>query len=176
MVPDRYAVIGHPVQHSLSPFIHGRFAAQCGQSLSYTLIDAGPESFESVARAFFADGGRGLNVTIPHKEAAARLADRLTPRATLAGAVNTLAVLDDGSLLGDNTDGSGLVTDLVENCGVAIRGRHILLLGAGGAARGIIAPLLEHGPAQLLVANRNPDRARELVGRFAALPVSSHRL
>jgi shikimate dehydrogenase len=163
---DSYAVIGHPVDHSLSPFIHATFAAQCGQALSYTTIDATPDEFEPAARAFFADGGKGLNVTIPHKEAAARLADRLTPRAAVAGAVNMLAVLGDGSLLGDNTDGSGLVTDLVKNRGIVLAGIRILVLGAGGAARGIIAPLLEHKPAQLLVANRTADRARELVTRF----------
>ena len=168
MNPDRYAVIGHPVQHSRSPFIHARFASQCAQSISYTTIDATPQEFEPVVRAFFAGGGRGLNVTLPHKEAAARLAGRLTPRAELAGAVNVLA-LDEGSLLGDNADGSGLVADLVDNHGIAISGRRLLVLGAGGAARGIIAPLLEHGPAELVIANRNLDRARELSQRFTGL-------
>jgi len=169
--PDRYAVIGHPVQHSRSPFIHARFAAQCGHALTYATIDATPGQFESVARGFFADGGKGLNVTLPHKEAAARLADTLTPRAGLAGAVNVLAVRNDGSLLGDNTDGSGLVSDLVRNHGIVLAGARILLLGAGGAARGIIAPLLEHNPAELVIVNRRRDRARELSARFAKLGV-----
>lgn len=169
MNPDRYAVIGHPVQHSRSPFIHARFAAQCDQSLVYTTIDATPGQFESAARGFFASGGKGLNVTLPHKEAAARLADTLTPRAKLAGAVNTLAVLGDGRLLGDNTDGSGLVADLVRNHGVVLAGARILLLGAGGAARGIIAPLLAHEPVEVMIVNRNPERARELARRFADL-------
>jgi shikimate dehydrogenase len=174
--PDCYAVIGHPVAHSLSPYIHARFAAQCGQGLTYSAIDAIPQEFESTARAFFADGGKGLNVTIPHKETAAGLADRLTPRAALAGAVNVLAVQDDGKLLGDNTDGSGLVADLVDNHGIGIGGRRVLVLGAGGATRGIIAPLLGHKPAQLLVANRTPGRASELVARFAASPADPHRV
>jgi shikimate dehydrogenase len=165
--PDRYAVIGHPVQHSRSPFIHAQFAAQTGQSVAYTTIDATPEQFAAVAHEFFASGGKGLNVTIPHKEAAARLADELTPRAQRAGAVNLLT-MRAGRLLGDNADGAGLVRDLA-NHQVEIGGRRILLLGAGGAARGVIAPLLELGPTELTIANRNVDRARELVQRFADL-------
>lgn len=165
--PDRYAVIGHPVHHSRSPFIHSRFATQCGQSISYTTIDATPEQFESAVRGFFAGGGKGLNVTIPHKEAAARLADELTPRAGRAGAVNTLAISGAGRLLGDNTDGSGLVRDLVHNHHVDIAGQNILLLGAGGAARGILAPLLELKPAGLTIVNRDATRAHELAARFA---------
>ncbi len=165
--PDRYAVIGHPVQHSRSPFIHAQFAAQTGQSVAYTTIDATPEQFAAVAHEFFASGGKGLNVTIPHKEAAARLADELTPRAQRAGAVNLLT-MRAGRLLGDNADGAGLVRDLA-NHQVEIGGRRILLLGAGGAARGVIAPLLELGPTELTIVNRNVDRARELVQRFADL-------
>jgi shikimate dehydrogenase len=167
--PDRYAVIGHPVQHSRSPFIHARFAAQTGQSISYATIDATPGRFEAAAREFFAAGGKGLNVTLPHKEAAVRLVDELTPRAQRAGAVNLVAVRKDGSLLGDNADGAGLVRDLVANHKVDIGGRRLLLLGAGGAARGVIEPLLELQPAALVIVNRNVDRARELQRRFADL-------
>ncbi len=164
--PDRYAVIGHPVSHSRSPFIHSRFAAQTGQALEYSTIDAAPADFARVVREFFAQGGRGLNVTVPHKEAAAHLAAALTPRARRAGAVNTLAARAEGGLLGDNTDGAGLARDLVHNHGVSIAGRRVLLLGAGGAARGVLAPLLGLKPSQLCIVNRNVQRARELVQAF----------
>lgn len=168
--PDRYAVIGHPVGHSRSPFIHARFAAQTGQSLTYTTIDATPDDFPTAVRRFFSAGGKGLNVTVPHKEAALRLVDELTPRAQRAGAVNTLAVRDgDQGLLGDNTDGAGLARDLLNNHRIMIAGRRVLLLGAGGAARGVLAPLLGLKPSDLTVVNRNIDRARELVERFRDL-------
>jgi shikimate dehydrogenase len=166
-VPDRYAVIGHPVSHSRSPFIHARFAAQTGHALTYTTLDAPPATFASVTRAFLAEGGKGLNVTIPHKEAAVALAEELTPRARRAGAVNTLALRKDGTLLGDNTDGAGLARDLVHNHGVSIAGRRVLLLGAGGAARGVLAPLLGLRPSQLSIVNRTVDRARTLVDAFS---------
>ena len=165
--PDRYAVIGHPVGHSRSPFIHARFAAQTGQNLRYTTIDARPEDFAAVVRDFFAQGGRGLNVTVPHKESAVQIADALTQRARRAGAVNTLALQQQGGLLGDNTDGAGLARDLVKNHGVNIAGRRVLLLGAGGAARGALAPLLGLRPSQLCIVNRNLMRARELVDAFS---------
>jgi len=168
MSADRYAVVGHPVAHSRSPFIHERFAHQTGQSMTYSRIDAAPAQFESVVKRFFAEGGKGLNVTLPQKQAAAILADELTPRARTAGAVNTLARQDDGRLLGDNTDGAGLARDLLNNLRVTIAGRRVLLLGAGGAARGVLAPLLGLKPAELTVANRTPDRARELAAGFAA--------
>ncbi|RYG85587.1 shikimate dehydrogenase [bacterium] len=164
---DRYAVIGHPVAHSRSPFIHERFAKQTSQSMSYARIEAGPAIFEKVVRHFFAQGGRGVNVTLPHKQTAAVLSDALTPRARVAGAVNTLALQPDGTLLGDNTDGPGLVRDLRVNLGIAIAGRRVLLLGAGGAARGVLAPLLGLQPAFLTLANRTPERARELAAAFA---------
>lgn len=166
-VPDRYAVIGHPVSHSRSPFIHSRFAAQTHQDLVYTTIDATPADFAPVVREFFAGGGKGLNVTVPHKEAAAQLVDKLTPRARRAGAVNTIALRRQGGLLGDNTDGAGLVRDLVHNHGINIAGRRVLLLGAGGAARGVIAPLLGLKPAQLCIVNRTVQRARDLVAAFS---------
>jgi shikimate dehydrogenase len=167
--PDRYAVIGHPVSHSRSPFIHARFAAQTGQLMAYTTIDAAPELFESTAHHFFAEGGMGLNVTVPHKEAALRLATELTPRARRAGAVNTLALRKGGNLLGDNTDGAGLARDLLNNHRISIAGRRVLLLGAGGAARGAIAPLLGLKPSEMTIVNRNVMRARELAGHFSDL-------
>jgi shikimate dehydrogenase len=165
--PDRYAVIGHPVSHSRSPFIHARFAAQTHQNLEYTTIDATPADFARTVREFFEQGGKGLNVTIPHKELAARLAAELAPRALRAGAVNTLAMRGDGSVLGDNTDGVGLARDLANNHRVGIAGRRVLLLGAGGAARGIIAPLLGLKPSQLTIVNRTVARAEELVREFS---------
>jgi shikimate dehydrogenase len=167
--PDRYAVIGHPVAHSRSPFIHGEFARATGQPLAYGRIDAPPERFAAGLRAFFAGGGRGLNVTVPHKEAAAALVDALTPRAARAGAVNTILARADGTLLGDNTDGAGLVTDLERNLGVALAGRRILILGAGGATRGVLAPLLARSPARLAIANRTAERAARLAAAFADL-------
>jgi shikimate dehydrogenase len=165
--PDRYAVIGHPVSHSRSPFIHGRFAAQTHQSMTYTTIDAGPGQFEAAVRRFFAEDGKGLNVTVPHKEAALGLTDELTPRASRAGAVNTLALRRGGRILGDNTDGAGLARDLLNNHRVTIAGRRVLLLGAGGAARGVIAPLLGLQPSEMTIVNRNVLRARELAERFS---------
>jgi shikimate dehydrogenase len=167
--PDRYAVIGHPVSHSRSPFIQGRFAAQTSQSMVYTTIDATPAAFETTVRAFFAEGGKGLNVTVPHKEAALQLADELTPRAQRAGAINVLALREGGRLLGDNTDGAGLARDLLNNHRVTIAGRRLLLLGAGGAARGALAPLLGLKPSELTIVNRNVLRARELAERFSDL-------
>jgi shikimate dehydrogenase len=172
--PDRYAVIGHPVGHSRSPFIHQRFAAQTGQSLEYTTIDAAPEEFVATVRAFFSNGGKGLNITVPHKEAALKLVDELTPRAQRAGAINTLALRKGGTatqigLLGDNTDGAGLARDLLNNHRIMIAGRRVLLLGAGGAARGALAPLLGLKPSELTIVNRNVLRAQELVERFRDL-------
>jgi shikimate dehydrogenase len=166
---DRYAVIGHPVAHSRSPFIHARFAEQTHQSLEYGTIDAAPGQFAATVQGFFAEGGKGLNVTIPHKEAACRLAAELTPRAQRAHAVNTLALSKSGLLLGDNTDGAGLARDLLNNQRVTIAGRRVLLLGAGGAARGVLAPLLGLRPSELTIVNRTPERAAELVAMFSDL-------
>ena len=166
---DRYAVIGHPVAHSRSPFIHSRFAEQTRQALEYTTIDADPEQFAEAVRSFFAHGGKGLNVTVPHKEAALQLAGDLTPRARRAQAVNTLAISKTDGLLGDNTDGAGLVRDLLNNQRITIAGRRLLLLGAGGAARGVLAPLLGLRPSELTVVNRNRQRAAELVALFSDL-------
>ena len=159
----RYGVVGHPVAHSRSPMIHARFAAATGQDLVYDRYDVAPADFEREVRAFFDGGGRGLNVTVPHKESAARFADELTARARAAGAVNTLAKLADGRILGDNTDGAGLVKDLAR-LGFEVTGKSVLILGAGGATRGILQPLRDQHPARLMVANRNAAKARELAG------------
>ena len=166
---DRYAVVGHPVAHSLSPFIHSLFARQTGQSMSYRLMDVAPEEFTRRVGAYFAEGGRGVNITVPHKTRALQLADELTERARQAGAVNTLAARPDGTLLGDNTDGAGLVQDLTHNLRLTIAGRRVLLLGAGGAARGVIAPLLAQRPQTIVIANRTAERAQALAASFAAL-------
>ena len=163
---DRYAVIGNPVAHSLSPRIHALFAAQTGEDVVYEAIQAPLDGFVATVRDFMAAGGRGANVTVPFKEEAHRLADRLSPRAEAAGAVNTLAFDADG-VFGDNTDGVGLIDDLRDNLGISLEGRRILLLGAGGAARGVLLPLLESGPATLTIANRTPGKARQLAAAFA---------
>lgn len=160
-VPDRYAVIGHPVEHSRSPDIHRLFAEQCGQAMQYTHLPAPIDGFERVAGAFFAAGGAGLNVTLPFKLAAFELADRLTGRARRAGAVNTLMAHADG-LIGDNTDGAGLVADLVDNLGVEIADRRLLILGAGGAVRGVVPNLLAAGAARITIANRSADKGHAI--------------
>ena len=164
---DRYAVIGHPIGHSRSPFIHREFARQTGEALEYVALDVEPDAFGERVGAFRAHGGRGLNVTVPLKEIAFRYADAPTARAQRAGAVNTLRFELGGGVLGDNTDGPGLVRDLVHNLGVPLRGRRVLMLGAGGAARGVLGPLLDEAPGALVVANRTPGRARTLAGEFA---------
>jgi shikimate dehydrogenase len=158
----RYAVFGHPVAHSLSPAIHAAFARETGIALDYEAIDASAPGFADAVRAFAAAGGRGANVTLPHKEAAAALCTRLSERARLAGAANTLRFDADG-WFGDNTDGAGLVRDLTERHVLDLRGRRTLLLGAGGAAHGVAPALLEAGIGELFVANRHPERADALV-------------
>ena len=166
--PDRYGVVGFPVGHSKSPFIHGMFARQTAQNMEYRLYEIPPVAFRTEVGRFFAEGGSGLNVTVPHKVAAADFAAELTPRAERAGAVNTLA-MKDGKVLGDNTDGAGLVRDLSTNLQIEMEGKRVLVLGAGGATRGILAPLLELGLDELLVANRTAERARDLVSPFSDL-------
>jgi shikimate dehydrogenase len=166
---DLYGVVGHPVAHSWSPFIHGLFARETGQAMSYRLYDFTPDEFEARVREFFAQGGRGLNITLPHKIAAVDIASELTTRAAHSGAVNTLAMQKDGTVLGDNTDGAGLVRDLCDNLGLVIIRRRILIVGAGGAARGVIAPLLALEPSQVVIANRTAERAQNLAGAFAKL-------
>ena len=161
---DRYAVFGHPIAHSKSPQIHAAFARQTGQDMCYDAILAPLDGFAASVAAFIAAGGRGANVTVPFKEEAFKLAGRLSPRAQRASAVNTL-MFNDG-ILGDNTDGAGLVADLTRNLNRPLAGKRILLLGAGGAARGVIEPLLEQQPAALVIANRTVSRAQELAELF----------
>jgi len=173
--PDLYAVFGHPIGHSKSPRIHALFAAQTGQMLRYEARDVDLPDFEAAISAFFGpEGGRGVNCTLPLKEAAWRRADELTERARLARAVNTLIRQADGTLQGDNTDGVGLLRDLCDNLAVELLGAAVLVLGAGGAVRGILAPLLERQPAALVIANRTLERAETLARDFADLgPVTA---
>src|SRR5262245_58524386 len=159
---DRYAVIGHPIEHSRSPLIHQLFARQTGQHLTYETIDAEPARFETRVRGFAAAGGKGLNVTVPHKEAAALLVDQISEAAHAAGAVNTITI-DGRKLRGDNTDGVGFMRDVTVNHRQSIAGRSVLVLGAGGAARGILGPLLAAKPRELVIANRTAERARQLL-------------
>jgi shikimate dehydrogenase len=166
--PDRYAVVGYPISHSFSPFIHGMFAKQTDQNITYGRMEIAPDNFVAEVAAFFAAGGKGLNVTIPHKQTACLAARFRTPRAEIAGAVNTLALQADG-IWGDNTDGAGLVTDLTRNLGLDLQGTRILLLGAGGAARGVLGPLLGAAPEYFEIANRDSNKATELAKEFANL-------
>ncbi|AKH21044.1 shikimate dehydrogenase [Sedimenticola thiotaurini] len=166
---DRYAVIGNPIEHSKSPMIHQAFAEQTGETLSYGRLLGHLDDFEADVRRFFAGGGQGLNVTVPFKERAWALADERTPRAESAGAVNTLIRLADGRLRGDNTDGAGLVRDLTVNHGYLLSGCRVLLLGAGGASKGVVRPLLECGPEQLVIANRTAAKARQLATALQSL-------
>ena len=163
---DQYGVFGYPVSHSLSPFVHAMFARESGQQISYRAYEVTPEDFNQRVRSFFAGGGRGLNITLPHKLAAVGVAAELSERATHAAAVNTLTQ-QGTALLGDNTDGAGLVRDLSDNVGLALEGRRVLILGAGGATRGIVGPLLALAPKVLVIANRTPERAAALAAAFA---------
>lgn len=164
---DRYGVIGHPVAHSQSPFIHARFAEQTGEDLVYEAIHAGPGEFAGTVARFQQQGGRGLNVTLPFKQEAFGLSAGLSARARRAEAVNTLCLDRDGGIFGDNTDGEGLLRDLADNLGIELRQRRVLLVGAGGAARGVLGPLLDAGPAELVIVNRTPARAHALREAFA---------
>jgi len=165
---DAYVVIGNPIAHSKSPEIHAQFAAQTGQQLSYERLLAPLQGFKAAVKVFIANGGKGANVTVPFKLDAHALADHLTERARLAGAVNTLK-FEDGVILGDNTDGAGLVTDLTRNLSLDLQGTRILLLGAGGAARGVLGPLLGAAPEYFEIANRDANKALELAKEFANL-------
>ncbi|MDP5293562.1 shikimate dehydrogenase [Oceanimonas sp. CHS3-5] len=171
---DRYVVIGNPIAHSQSPFIHQAFAEQTGQTMDYERLLLSLDNFEGGLGNFVQAGGRGCNITVPFKTDALAVADELSERATLAEAVNTLKVLKDGRLFADNTDGAGLVMDL-KRLGVPLAGQRILLLGAGGAARGVMGPLLAEQPATLVVANRTEARAAALASRFAALGPVTHQ-
>lgn len=165
---DRYAVIGNPIAHSLSPRIHAWFALETGQALEYGRLLAPRDGFVEVATRFFADGGKGLNVTVPFKAEAAAWVDILDETARTAGAVNTIRA-DATGRIGFNTDGIGLVHDIECNHGESLAGRRVLLVGAGGAALGVTAPLLARRPVRVVVANRTVERARALVARFGAL-------
>ena len=174
--PDRYAVVGNPIAHSRSPFIHRRFAAETGERVEYHALLVEPGGFRAAVERFRTGGGCGLNVTLPFKEEAFVLSDRRSGRAERAGAVNTLW-FDGGAVCGDNTDGVGLVRDLTRNLAVGVERRSVLLLGAGGAARGAVGPLLDEGPERLVVANRTMGRAAELARRFEGQgPVSAAAL
>jgi shikimate dehydrogenase len=164
---DRYAVIGNPISHSQSPLIHTEFAQAQGEAIQYDKLFAELDGFRDVVDRFVAEGGLGLNVTLPFKGDAYRYATELSDRARAAEAVNTL-VFRDGSVFGDNTDGVGLVRDIKENLDVAIAGQRILILGAGGAVRGVLAPLLEEKPAAVTIVNRTLIRAQALAHQFAA--------
>jgi shikimate dehydrogenase len=168
-ITDRYAVFGSPINHSKSPRIHRLFAEQTGQSLRYDAQEVSAESFEAAVNAFIASGGKGLNCTVPLKELAYRLATDKTERAERSKAVNTLALLADGSILGDNTDGCGLVRDLLNNHQLTLTGKRLLILGAGGASRGILGPILEEAPSRVVIANRTAEKAVQLAGEFKFL-------
>jgi shikimate dehydrogenase len=167
-MPASYGLFGYPVQQSWSPFIHGMFAKQTAQDMEYRLFESPPERFRSEVLEFFRVGGSGVNVTVPHKRAAADLVNELSPRAQVANAINTIVRQDEG-LLGDNTDGAGLLADLTRNLRLNFSSPRILLLGAGGAARGALGPLLELNPRLLVVANRTAERAIEIAEEFAHL-------
>jgi shikimate dehydrogenase len=168
-VPDQYGVAGHPVSHSWSPFIHGMFAKSTAQNLVYRLFDITSDNFRRETLRLFTSGVRGLNVTLPHKQAAAELVNELTPRAARAQAVNTIAFFEDTTLLGDNTDGLGLTTDLERNMKVTLADKRVLILGAGGAVRGVLGPLLERELREVVIANRTPAKAQKLAAEFADL-------
>lgn len=170
---DHYAVIGNPVAHSKSPWIHARFAEQTGEAIEYGRVLGTIGAFAGDVRAFIDAGGRGMNVTVPFKLDAHAFANTLTPRAAAAGAVNTLAFSADG-VLGDNTDGVGLVRDIEGNLGVGLKGSRVLLLGAGGAARGVVLPMLDGGVAALTIVNRTASKAQQLVDHFSDAARAAH--
>lgn len=165
---DHYAVFGNPIEHSKSPEIHRNFAELTGEAVVYEkqLVDV--DNFENAATEFFKTG-KGLNITVPFKLEAYSFAARLTERARRAGAVNTLAMQDDGTVLGDNTDGIGMVSDIVDNLGWSIKDKKVLILGAGGAVRGILQPLLAENPKALVIANRTVEKAKQLAKGFGEL-------
>lgn len=167
MTNQLYAVMGNPISHSKSPRIHSLFASQTAEPVEYTAIQAPVDDFSGAVRHFFEQGGKGLNVTVPFKEQAWTLADHRTPRAEKAGAANTLYLDQDQALVADNTDGVGIVRDLQSNHGVSLKGLRILVLGAGGAVRGVLGPILAEQPAALTIANRTLAKAEALARLFA---------
>ena len=164
---DCYAVAGHPIAHSQSPFIHRLFAEQTGEVLRYCAMDIPAEDFHNAVTQFRSEGGRGLNLTLPLKELARDYADVCSERVERSGAANTLVFNRDGRACAENTDGLGLIRDLTVNLGVRLAGQRVLLIGAGGAARGVLSPLLDEGPEQLVIANRTRARAEQLRGEFS---------
>jgi shikimate dehydrogenase len=166
---DKYAVFGNPIKHSCSPQIHGAFAKQLEQNISYRAHQVEVGKFASAARSFFDNGGKGLNITVPFKMDAFEFADELSHRAKRAGAVNTLALQDDGRIYGDNTDGVGISRDIAENLAWEITGKRVLLLGAGGAVRGVLGPLIKRNPSLLIIANRTVSKAQQLAADFSDL-------
>ena len=163
---DRYAVFGNPVNHSQSPWIHTRFAEQTGQDLEYSRVEVPLDGFAAAVQRFFQQGGRGLNITVPFKQEAWALCQQRSARAETAGAVNTLLLREDGALFGDNTDGIGLLRDLRNTLGLEPAGKRLLVLGAGGAVRGVLEPLLDTGPTTLVIANRTVAKAEALAEAF----------
>jgi shikimate dehydrogenase len=175
MTIDRYGVMGYPVSHSRSPVIHRLFAMQTKQDIQYELLQVSPEKLETAVRQFQRTGGKGLNITVPHKSEVTKLVDQMSDAAATAGAVNTIT-FEDGETRGDNTDGIGLLRDLNVNLGIKLGGANILILGAGGSTRGIIGPLLDMQPGSLRIANRTLGRAQALVDHFGKLgPVTACR-
>ena len=172
---DRYGVMGYPVSHSRSPIIHRLFALQTGQNLQYELLQVKPDNLETAIKQFERTGGKGLNITVPHKSEVAKLVDQMSERASTAGAVNTLVFQDD-EIFGDNTDGVGFLRDLRSNLGLKLEDANILILGAGGATRGIISPLLDADPKAVMIANRTISKAQALADHFSSQgPVSACR-
>ncbi|MEM8546619.1 MAG: shikimate dehydrogenase, partial [Pseudomonadota bacterium] len=165
---DRYGVLGYPVAHSRSPIIHRLFADQTDQTMSYELMEAPAEQLDTIVRNFQRNGGKGLNVTVPHKAAITRLVDELSEEASIAGAVNTLDIRPN-EILGYNTDGIGLVRDLKNNWSFPVAGKRLLIFGAGGAVQGILGPLLEQEPATIVLANRSTSKADALASHFGTL-------
>ena len=173
---DRYGVMGYPVSHSRSPVIHKLFAHQTQQDMRYELLEVAPADLEKAVLQFGRTGGKGLNITVPHKSEMAKLVDEMSERASSAGAVNTVVFREDGTLFGDNTDGVGLLRDLQFNLGLQLKDAHVLILGAGGATSGIVVPLLEAEPASVTIANRTFPKASALAKHFSAIgPVSACR-
>jgi shikimate dehydrogenase len=170
---DRYAVIGNPIAHSKSPLIHAEFAKQTGQEILYKTLLAPLNGFVDEVKTFIKAGGRGLNVTLPFKLEAFELATAKSPRALDAGAINTLKFAGD-TIVGDNTDGVGLVRDITQNLGIAIRDKRVLLIGAGGAARGVMFPLLQEEPRSLTIVNRTPEKATQLISRYFQISFFKH--
>ena len=175
-VVDRYGVMGYPVSHSHSPAIHRLFALQTGQDIQYELLQVAPDNLESAIKQFERAGGLGLNITVPHKRTVTKLVDQMSERASIAGAVNTL-LFRDSEVFGDNTDGVGILRDLQSNLGLKLEDTNILVLGAGGATRGIMSPLLEAQPRSVIIANRTFGKAQALADHFSRQgPVSACRL